>query len=66
MADYLLNGGLLLFIAGFCNWLRMSIQAFPRVSSLIKTKEGTGKGVHSLDKNLNMSGELIEVVGKMV
>ena len=42
------------------------MQAFPRVLSLIKTNEGTGKGIYSLDKNLNMSGELIEVVGKMV
>ena len=50
MVDYLLNGGLLLSIAGFCNWLRMSIQAFPRVSSLINTNEGIGKGIHSLDK----------------
>ena len=42
------------------------MQAFPRVSSLIKTNKDTGKGINSLDKNLNMSGELIDVVGNMV
>ena len=26
------------------------MQAFPRVSSLIKTSKGTGKGIYSLDK----------------
>ena len=41
------------------------MHTFPRVSSLIKTNEGTGKGTYSLDKNLNMSGELIDVVGKI-
>ena len=50
MADCLLNGGLLLSIASFYNWLRMSMQAFPKVLSLIKTNEGTGKGIHSLGK----------------
>ena len=42
------------------------MQAFPRVLSLIKTNKGTGKGINSLAKNLNMSAKLIEVVGKMV
>ena len=51
MADYLLNGRLLLSIVGFYNWLRMSMHAFPKVSSLIKTNKGTGKGINSLAKN---------------
>ena len=42
------------------------MQAFPRVLSLIKTNKGTRKGINSLEKNLNMSGELIGVVGKTV
>ena len=31
------------------------MHAFLRVLSLIKTNEGTRKGINSLDKNLNMS-----------
>ena len=42
------------------------MQVFPRVSSFIKNREGTRKGINSLDKNLNMSGELIGLLGKMV
>ena len=39
-----------IIITGFMYWQMLPMQAFPRVSSLIKTKEGTGKGINSLAK----------------
>ena len=43
--------------------LMVPIQAFLRVSSLRMTKEGTKKGYLAFE-TLNVSGELIVVVGK--
>ena len=39
-----------IIITGLCIWEMSPIQAFLRVSSLIKTNKGTGKGINSLAK----------------